>query len=155
MKNNPHAVTLEMLGSMERNPRMEWASKSFKILETASGVKIVAMSNDETTDAGRKNVQPASSNVDAPMVKFEQAKLNMLTMLLALSKSIPPGALKDMTVKDRIAAFDKLMNTATKIMTGVKPMSVVFNQINVNKAGRQDLESAIMAYASGTEPVDV
>lgn len=147
MKSNPHAVTLDMFAIMEKNPRMQWACKNFKIEETDIGAKIVVMDNDETTDPGRKNVAPTVSDVQTPMVKFEQAKLNMLTMLQALSKSIPQAELRNMSVKDRIAAFDKLLNTAHKVMTRGDGGTKIFTQININKAGREELEKSFLAYS--------
>lgn len=147
MKSNPHAVTPEMLEIMENNPRMKWASSAFKLIETDVGAKIVVMDQDETTDPGRKNVQPGSTNVESPLVKYEQAKLSMLTMLQALGKSIPNSELKNMAVKDRIAAFDKLLNTAQKILVGQKASTQIFQQINVNKAGRAELEKSFLEYA--------
>lgn len=147
IKNNPHAVTEQMMELMEKNPRLSWATKAFKMVTTEMGVQVVERDNDERTDAGIKNKTPDASNVSAPMVKFEQAKLSMLTLLQALSKSIPASELKTMTTKDKIAAFDRLMNTATKVLGQTRPNSVVFQQINVNKANREELEKSFLQYA--------
>jgi hypothetical protein len=147
IKNNPHAVTEEMMEIMEKNPRLSWASKAFKMVTTEMGVQVVERDNDERTDAGIKNKTPDASNVNTPMVKFEQAKLSMLTLLQALSKSIPASELKQMSVKDKIAAFDRLLNTATKVMGQSRPNSVIFQSININKANRDELEKSFLSYA--------
>lgn len=147
IKNNPHAITEQMMELMDKNPRLNWAIKTFKMVTTDMGVQVVERDNDETTDPRQKNETPAMSNVNTPMVKFEQAKLSMLTLLQALSKSIPSSELKTMTTKDKIAAFDKLLNTATKVMGQTRPNSVVFQQINVNKSNREELEKSFLSYA--------
>lgn len=151
IKANPHVVTEQMMLLMEKNPRLSWAAKAFKVVETEMGVQVVERDNDEMTDPRIKNEDPHLSNVNAPMVQFEQAKLNMLTMLKALGKSIPASDIKQMSVKDRIAAFDKLMNTATKVMGQTRPNSVVFQQINVNKANRDELEKSFLKYAESQQ----
>lgn len=147
LKENPHVVTEKMFEIMDKNPRMQWASRNFKMVETEMGAQIVMMDQDELTDPGRKNATGDHIQVKNPIALFEEAKLNMLTALTALSKSIPAAELKAMTVKDRLAAFDKLMNTASKIMGQKAPNSVVFQQINVNKAGRDELERVALGYA--------
>lgn len=149
LKTNPHAVTLEMYEIMRNNARMEWASKHFKVEETETGAEIVVMDQDETTDPGRKNVSPAASHVNTPQVQFEDAKLRMATLAQALVKSIPVTELKKMSTKDKIMAFDKLMNTMQKMMNTRGPNTMIFQQINTNKAGKDELEKAMMQFAGG------
>lgn len=151
IKSNPHAVTEQMMQIMGENPRLSWASHAFKMVETDMGVQVVQRDNDERTDAGIKNKDPKLSNVSTPMVKFEEAKLNLLTLLLDLSKGFSKADLKAMTTKDRIAAFDKLLNTAVKMMGQGRPNSVVFQQINVNKAGRDELEKSFLDYTEAQQ----
>lgn len=151
LKSNPHELTQEMMVIMEKNPRLAWAVSAFKVVTTEMGVQVIERNNLETTDAGLANQVPKTSNVDTPALKFEQAKMNMLTMLLAISKSIPAAELRKMTVKDRMAAFNQLLNTATKIMGQTKPNSVIFQQINVNKAGRDELEKVALSYSESQE----
>lgn len=151
IKSNPHEVTEQMMELMGKNPRLSWATSAFKMVETDMGVQVVERDNDERTNPGIKNQDPKLSNVATPLVKFEQAKLNLLTLLLSVSKSIPANELKKMTVKDRIAAFDRLMNTATKMMGQKAPSSVVFQQINVNKAGRDELEKSFLEYSESQD----
>lgn len=151
LKSNPYAVTVEMFEIMEKNPRMQWAASAFKTVETEMGVQVVLRDNNENTDIGRSNVDPTVSNAATPAAKFEQAKLNMTSMLLALSKSIPADQIAKMSAKDRIMAFDKLLNTATKIMGGGRPSTLILNKININKATKEDLESAILGYGESQQ----
>lgn len=150
LKSNPHAVTPEMFELMEKNPRMQWASSAFKSVETDMGVQIVLRDQGEHTDPGINNPTHAG-NVDTPAAKFEQAKLNLTSMLLELSKSIPRDDIKNMSAKDRIAAFDKLMNTGIKIMGGGRPSTVIFQKINVGKATKEELESSILSYGESQQ----
>lgn len=151
IKSNLHAVTPEMMEIMQKNPRLSWASSAFKLVTTETGAQVVERDNDEKTDPRIKNENPAMSNVSAPLVKFEQAKMNMLTLLMDLSKSIPKSELNKMSVKDKITAFDKLLNTAAKIIGKTHPNSIVFQQINVNKASREELEKSFLSYAESQE----
>ena len=146
LKSNPHAVTKEMFDLMEGNPRMQWASKAFKTVQTQLGTEIVMRDQGENTDPNVSNPH-REGEVASPQVKFEQAKLNMLTILLDLSKNLPADQLKKMVIKDRLAAFNQLLNTATKVMGAGSPRSVVFQSINVNKANREDLEKSFLSYA--------
>lgn len=152
IKSNPHAITLEMMEIMEKNPRLAWAASSFVVVDTESGAQIVQLNNTETTDQSISNKDPKLTDIKTPMVQYEQARMNMLTMLVALSKSIPASELKNMPVKDRLAAFDRLFNTAVRVMGQSRPNSVIFNQLNVNKAGREDLEKSFLEYAEGQQP---
>lgn len=151
LKTNPHAVTPEMLAIMKANPRMSWASASFKTEMTDMGVEIVVLNHNDNTDAGLNNPTHAG-DVQTPMLRFQQAQMNLLSLLVNISKDFSPADLKKMSVKDRIMAFDKLMNTATKMMGAGRPNSVIFQQINVNKAGRDELEKSFLAYAESQQP---
>lgn len=151
LKSNPHAVTEEMYRIMEANPRMLWAASAFKAIETDMGVQIVMRDNLESTDPGRNNATPTVSDVQTPAVKFEQAKLALLTLMNTLVKGITPEDIKKMSAKERIEAFNKLLNTGLKVMGGGRPSTVIFQQINTNKAGRAELEKAVLGYSESQQ----
>lgn len=151
LKENPHGVSEPMFAIMDKNPRMQWACKNFKMVTTESGVQIVTMDQDEKTDPARTNATGDHVRVDTPLVAFEESKLSMLTMLRELGKSIPMSELKKMPIKDRLAAFDRLLNTAQKVVGAARPNSVIFQQINVGKAGRDELEKLVLGYAETQE----
>lgn len=150
LKSNPYAVTPEMFEIMEKNPRMQWAASAFKTVETEMGVQVVLRDQSEVTDPGHGNVEHLGE-VRTPQAMFEQAKLNMTSMLLALSKAIPAEDIKKMNVKDRIMAFNTLLNTATKIMGGGRPSTLIFNKINIGKATKEELESSILGYGESQQ----
>lgn len=150
LKDNPHAVTPEMLKIMKSSPRMSWATESFKTEMTDMGVEIVVLNHAETTDPGIGN-PTHQGNVNTPALKFQQAQMNFLSLLTNLSKDFKPEDLRKMGIKDRIMAFDKLMNTATKMMGAGKPNSVIFQTINVHKAGRDELEKTFLQYSEGQQ----
>lgn len=146
LKDNPHAVTEEMYELMVKSPRMDWAVKAFKAVETEMGVQIVLRDQSETTDANRSN-PTHGGEMTTPLVKFENAKLALLTLMNQLVKGISQEEIKKMSAKDRIAAFDRLLNTATKMMGAGRPSTVIFQNINTNKAGRAELEKAVLGYS--------
>jgi hypothetical protein len=150
LKSNPHAVTEEMYRILERNPRMQWAASAFKAVDTEMGVQIVLRDQSETVDPGRNNSTHAG-DVQTPAVKFEQAKLSLLTLMGSLVKGLTPEEIRKMSAKDRIAAFDKLMNTGLKIMGANRPAVQIFNAINVNQSDRDTLEKAVLGYSEAQQ----
>lgn len=150
LKTNPHAVTEEMFAIMTKNPRMEWAASAFKAIETEMGVQIVLRDQSETLDPGSNNSTHAG-DVQTPAVKFEQAKLALITTMNSLIKGLTPEEIKKMSAKDRIAAFDKLMNTSLKIMGANRPAVQIFNAINVHKSDRETLEKAVLGYSEAQQ----
>lgn len=149
LKSNPHAVTAEMYEIMQSSARMKWAVAAFKAVETEMGVQIVVRDNDETTDPGLSNVDPKRDSVRTPAVQFEQAKLALITLMNDLVKGLTREEIKKMSAKDRIAAFDRLLNTGLRIMGSGRPSTVIFQQINTKSANRDELEKAMLEYATG------
>lgn len=146
LKSNPHAVTEEMYNIIISSPRMAWAAVAFKTIETEMGIQIVARDNGDATDPGRNNPTHAG-DVRTPAVQFEQAKFALISLAGSLVRGLDHDTVKKMSAKDRIAAFDKLMNTAMKMMGAGRPSTVIFNNIKTSTASKSELEAAIMGYS--------
>jgi hypothetical protein len=151
LKSNPHAVTAEMFSIMEKNPRMQWAACAFKAVETEMGVQIVLRDQSETLDPGASSNSTHAGDVQTPAVKFEQAKMALITTMNMLVKGLSPQEIAKMSAKDRIASFDKLLNTGLKIMGANRPAVQIFNAINVHKTGRDELERAVLGYSESQQ----
>lgn len=145
LKNNPAAVTDEMKKVIEPNPRLNWCLKHFKDVETQIGGTVVLPDTADNTGQFSKPISQRSP--DKVMLEGQLAVFNLFELL---AKSIKPGDIKEMDVRDKISALQKLsfiFSAASKF----KANSQTFMQINVNSAKREDLEKAILDFGTHKE----
>ena len=151
IKANPHTITPEMAEIISVNPRMEWVRSSFEIKKTETGIEVIEMKQDETTDPGIKNVVPSISNVPQPEVIFNQAMLKMSGVFRDLLSDIKVKDIKKMNVEKRIKLAISMSASLSKSFSQYKPNIAIFQKININKTGREDLESTILTFSNNEQ----
>ena len=151
VKENPHVLTTEMYNLMCKSPRLSWAVKHFKTVETEMGVVVVERDLDETTDPNNINAQPGLQNVKSPQLIYEESLYSLTTLFRSLVKSVPMSDLKTITPTKRIELANQLARTLAANFSKYKPNIAVFQNININKGKREELESAIHEYAETQE----
>jgi hypothetical protein len=145
LKSNPFAISEEMRVIMKKNPRLAWALNAFQVTTTDIGAEIVTVNNREETDPAVANVS-ASSNVTLPEAQYNQALLNLASILSNLTKGISQNELKKLGVEDRIKLANTLLKTLGQQFNKYKPNSMVFKQLNIHNASKDDLEKAFTEY---------
>jgi hypothetical protein len=144
LKNNPAAVTDKMRAAIEPNPRLNWCLKHFKV-EEHGGADIVM---PETSDTTGKFVAPISQR--SPDKVMLEGQLQVFNLFELIAKSIKASDIKDLDVRDKISALQKLsfiFNVSAKF----KANSQTFINLNVNAAKREDLEKTLLDYAKHKE----
>lgn len=147
LKSNPHAISEEMRAIMQKSERMNWALDPFKEKTTKIGASIISVDNRETTEPGLANQNPGATNLTLPERQFNQALLQMTSLLVDLTRGISRSDLKKMSPGERIKVATGLAQTLQKSFATYKPNSMTFKKIVINNAGRDDLEAALLDYS--------
>lgn len=148
IKANPHAMTQDIRNLMVANPRTHWALESFKEVENKNGSTSVVLDNDENTNIGTPNASPFVTDLKTPQAIFNQSLMNMATALNQITSSFKPSELKKLGVEQKLKLATSMVTALSKQFTKQAPNSVTFQKIVVNKAGRDELESALMDYSN-------
>lgn len=147
LKSNPFAVTEALQAQLESTPRFSWCLTTFVEKTTDIGGTIVAMQNRDTTDPSMPNYKRSVTDVDPPQIRFNKALLESVAIFEQLTKSIKPSDIRNLQTKEKLRYMTAMAATLTKTFREYKPNVTVFQQINVNKAERDELESAMYDYA--------
>lgn len=147
LKSNPHAISNEMREIMEKSARLSWALDPFKMVTTKMGAEIIKVDDRETTDPNVANVSPGQSGLTLPEVQYHNAILLMTSMLNDVLKSVKKDDIKKISASERIKIANALAQTLAKTFNSGKPNTLIFKQLNVNKAGKDDLERAFLDMA--------
>lgn len=149
LKENQYIITPEMRDIMKGNPRLDWALDPLKEEKTKTGVPIVVMDNNETTDPSGEgiNTKPQVSNPKSPQLMYEQGLMDMAAIFKNLTKTIKPQDMKNLSTKDKIQLASKLFLALNKGFNGKSPNTVVFKQLNIGQTGARELEQAVLDYA--------
>ena len=145
LKQNPAYLTDEMKVIMESTPRMSWALSHFKTTETKTGQEVTVRDTQDLTQIKRQTVKQ-----DTPEVRMLEGMYHVANIFEELARSIKPKDIKNMNVKDKISAISKLA-FMFKVQQNFKPNANVFQQFNIYKAEKDDLEKAILEYAEEKE----
>ena len=149
LKKNPFEITEEMSRIMTANPRCHWALNSFKEESTRiPTISTVTMNNHENTDPFVPNIQSKMTQMDTPMVQFNEAVMHLTSILKNLTKGISAADMKKMSTADKLKHSNALMNSLAKVFSQYKPNNMVFKQININASSKDELEQAILDYSS-------
>ena len=137
LKNNPAVITDAMHKVIEPNPRLNWCLRHFTDI-------VLPNSTDAT------GVFPKPITQRSPDKMLLEAQLQVYNIFELLAKSIKPSELKDMYVRDKINALQKLsaiISSGSKF----KANSQTFINLNVNSAKREDLEKALLDFGQHKE----
>lgn len=145
LKNNPAAVSDDMRKIIEPNPRLNWCLKHYKDVETQIGAEVVLPDSADNTGQFTKPITQRS-----PDKIMLEGQLQMFNLIELIAKSIKPTDIKDLDVRDKISALQKLSfvyNTAAKF----KANSQTFINLNVQSAKRDELENALLDFSKHKE----
>lgn len=147
IKSNPHVINEKMEHLMKTTERFSWALANFEVKELAMGAEVVTVNNQETTDIDRKNAAPDRTGLTLPEVHYQRSLLAFSGLLASLLKGIKQSDIKEMDVKDKLKLAIPMIQTLGKAFTNSKPKSLVFKNLTINSAGKDDLEKAILTYS--------
>lgn len=141
LKLNPAAITDEMRSIIVPNPRYNWCLKHTKVQTLRSGAEVVVA---DTLD----NVSHQKHQVQAPNAEkmLVDAIIETTNLYSLIAKSVTKNDIKELKPMEKISALQKLsfvLSTAQKW----KPTALVFKQLNIHSAGKDDLEKAILNFA--------
>jgi hypothetical protein len=146
LKNNPAAVTDAMRKAIEPNPRLNWCLSHYKDATTKIGAEIVLPA---TTDA--TGVYPKPIAQRSPDRMMLEGQLHVFNLFEIIAASIKPKDVKDLDVRDKISALQKLsfiFNAAKSF----KANSQTFINLNVHSAKKEELEKALLDFGRHKEP---
>lgn len=146
LKRNPHLISEDIYIVLSKSPRMDWAKQAFESKVTKIGAEIVGLHTEETCDTGIKNVSPNQTNPQPAEVYYNQAVLSLASSLKDLVKGINKTEMKNMKVEDKLRIAGNLITVLQKNFQGYKPNVMVFKQLNIHKATREELEQSFTEY---------
>lgn len=139
IKTNPILITPAMEDVIKNNPRLSWMLATYKDVTTGIGAPItVPDRNDATTIRGKK--LPTSTD---PQTRFMESLLRLSNMFEVLTKSLSKKDIRGLNAKEKFVILAKIYPMLAEARK-FKPNSQVFQQINVYKGGREELEEAIL-----------
>lgn len=151
VKENPHVLTEDMYKLCQSTPRLSWATTHFKTVDTEMGVQVVERDTDELTDPRQKNATDLVRKDRTPQVIYEEGLLSMTTLFRQLARSVPSSEIKGIKPEQRIALANQMAKTLRESFKKFQPNIRVFNNININKSTREELEGAVLSYAEEQE----
>ncbi len=138
---NPSIVSEEMKKIIEPNPRLNWCLKQTKIVETVAGEIVVPDKLDRVESDTKGNNQSIAS-YDQQLQESMIKTTNLLDRLVAQAAG---RDLSKMETKDLLLAIGR-MSWVFSAGRQMKPNKMVFKQLNINKAGREELEKAMLDF---------
>lgn len=140
VKSNPALMTDEMRGLLGKNPRLNWIIPHFKAVKTRLGPEVVVPDTRMTVGFQKETTKALN-----PEVSYMESMLKAANVFDMIVTSIRKSEIAEMTVKDKVNALSKLSFVFSQARN-MKPNSQVFKQINVYKASKEELETAIMDF---------
>lgn len=145
LKDNPHAVTEDMERVMNETKRMSWALYPMRDKVTKMGGEIITLDTREETDPQLANRTPGNAP-RTPEAQFHNSLKKMTSLLENLVGSVNTKDLKNINVEKKIKLITTLTSTLQKQMSGKNPNAVIFKQLNIHQASKEDLENAFVDY---------
>lgn len=144
LKENPHAVTIDIRQIMESNPKFITYLDVFVDETTKTGAGVSVMN---------PNIDPKFREVKlkTPATLYNNAMYNLASILTELTTGFKRGEISRMDAETKIKLASNLASTLQKAFTQSSANSIVFNKITINKAGRQDLEKTMVEYLNTQE----
>lgn len=142
LKLNPAAITDEMRAIIEPNPRYNWCLKHTKVQTLRSGAEVVTADTLDNVSYQKQQVQ--APNAEKMLVDAIIETTNLYSLI---AKSVKKKDIEELKPMEKINALQKLsfvLSTAQKW----KPTALVFKQLNVHSAGKDDLEKALLSFGA-------
>lgn len=139
IRKHPGALSDENRKLIENNTRLNWMTRSYVTHRPKIGGAVVVPDTRDTTTFQTK----AAMRPEDPQVKLMNSLVTLADIYETLVKSLTKKDLKALDTKDK---FTAIKNLAFLFGNKVKPNSQVFNQVNIYKTGREDLEKSLLEY---------
>lgn len=141
LKQNPVVVTDAIKEHCKGKIQYEWILSNTRIVTTRMGAKIVEHNNTGFTGNSMENV----GHADADKVMLDSI-LKVANVYDMIASGITKKDIDKLNIKDKINALQKLsfIHTVTK---NFKPNNNTFKQINIYKAGKAELEQALLDFS--------
>ena len=140
VKENPSTITDAIYNVCYKNDRINWCLRNFKTVSTRLG-DVVVPETQETVSFSPRKVPSAD-----PQVKLLDSITYLADAYMTIAKSLKKSDLRDMDVKDKIAALSKL-SFILEMARKPRPSIGVLNQININKANKESVEEALLNFS--------
>lgn len=140
LKQNPAVVTEEIKEHCKGKIQYAWILSNTRVVTTRTGASVVE--HDNTGFTGNMMTPVTSADTDKTMM---DAILQVGSILNMLSSGITKKDIDKLNVKDKINAIQKLLPVAN-IIRNFKPNGNTFKQINIYKAGKDELEAALIDF---------
>jgi hypothetical protein len=138
---NPSIISDEMKKIIEPNPRLNWCLRQTKVVATGiEGVEVVVPDTKETTGIVHSNQHIANYEH-----QLQETMIKTVNLLNRLVETVAKKDLNKMETKDLLLAIGR-MSYVFSIGKQIRPNKTVFTQININKAGREELENAMLNF---------
>lgn len=140
LKQNPAVITDAIKEHCKGKIQYEWILTNTRIVTTKMGATVVE--HDPTGFTGNSMQAAGYANADKVMLDSILKVANVYDMI---ASGITKKDIEKLNVKDKINALQKLsfIHTVTK---NFKPNNNTFKQINIYKAGAQELEAALLDF---------
>lgn len=138
---NPSLVSDEMKKIIEPNPRLNWCLKQTKVIETAIG-DIVVPDKMDRVEGDKKG---SNQNIASYEQQLQESMIKTTNLLDRLVGEAAGRPLNKMETKDLLMAIGR-MSWVFSAGRQMKPNQQIFNQINIHKSSREELESAILNF---------
>lgn len=142
LKKHPSALTESMRDKLADKPQYAWCLEHFAPRTTVIGAEIIEAVHDSYTG----NMQTKDAKVPNTDKLIMDGILKVGELYLTIANSITKKDLEKMNVKDKIGSLQKL-GSIHATLKNFKPNSQIFQQININASGREELETALLDFA--------
>lgn len=146
IRGNPTVVTDRMRTLIEGNPRMSWMLSHYTLKTSKIGVPLVVEARRDNVDS-RSLVMPSPKNPD---VRIMEAKVSLSDALQVMTSSLTKKELRKMTAGDKIKHSVGILKVLQQA-SSYKPNVGILNQLVIQKADRDDLESALLDFNRNKE----
>lgn len=145
IREHPSVVTEAMRESMEKNPRLAWMLTHYTRKETKMGASLIIPQKFDNVNSEKA----ITKNPDPNMLILEST-MKLSDILNTLTSSLTKKELRDLSAKDKLSQATSILKTLAALKS-YKPNIGVFNQININAAGRDELEEAMLDMGRAKE----
>lgn len=142
LKKHPSSLSDTVRAKISDKPQYAWCLENFAVKTTAIGAEILETENT-SYEGNTKYKSGKTANTEKLIM---DGILQTMELYTTIASSIKKSDLLKMNTKDKIAALQKLA-PIFNVVKNFKPNSQVFQQININASGREELESALLDYA--------
>lgn len=144
LRSNPALVGDEMKKIIEPNARFNWCLTQTRVVDTAVGPVVVPDSQMRVGEF--HNNQPLATTEQNLLSAMNRA----INLFNVVAESITPEEIKKMAPKDKLLAMARMFPLFS-VTKNFKPGKQIFKQINIHAAGREELESAMLAMNKDDE----